>query len=67
VAIRNRSHRVLLRNARVGDVVVYPAPTGHVGIYLGGGWMVDASKALGKVVIRPVWAAPGVQVVRWSR
>jgi len=67
VAIRNRSHRVLLRDARAGDVVVYPSPAGHVGIYLGGGWMVDASRSLRKVVLRPVWDAPGVQLVRWSR
>ncbi|MFN2538337.1 MAG: NlpC/P60 family protein, partial [Mycobacteriales bacterium] len=65
-AIRNRSHRVLLRVARAGDVVVYPSPAGHVGIYVGGGWMVDASRSLGCVVLRPVWAAPGVQVVRWN-
>ena len=67
VAIRNRTHRVLLRNAEVGDLVVYPSPGDHVGIYVGGGWMVDASRALGCVVLRPVWAATGVQVVRWSR
>jgi cell wall-associated NlpC family hydrolase len=66
-AIHNRTHRVLLRNAQVGDLVVYPAPGDHVGIYVGGGLMVDASRALGSVVLRPVWAATGVQVVRWSR
>ena len=66
-AIRNRTHRILLRQARPGDVVVYPSPAGHVGVYIGGGWMVDASRSLGRVVLRPVWDAPGVQLVRWSR
>lgn len=65
-AIHNRTHRVLLRNAAVGDLVVYGAPGEHVGIYVGGGWMVDASRSLGSVVLRPVWAAPGVQLVRWN-
>jgi cell wall-associated NlpC family hydrolase len=65
-AIRNRTHRVLLPAARAGDVVVYPSPAGHVGIYLGRGWMIDASRSLHRVVLRPVWAAPGVQLVRWS-
>jgi cell wall-associated NlpC family hydrolase len=66
-AIRHRTHRVLLAAARPGDLVVYPAPTGHVGIYVGGGWMVDASRSAGRVLLRPVWDAPGVQLVRWSR
>jgi cell wall-associated NlpC family hydrolase len=66
-AIQNRSHRVLLRNAAVGDLIVYPSPAAHVGIYVGGGRMIDASRSLGKVVLRPVWAAPDVQVVRWSK
>jgi cell wall-associated NlpC family hydrolase len=65
-AIHNRTHRVLLRNAAVGDLVVYGAPGEHVGIYVGGGWMVDASRSLGSVVLRPVWSAPGVQLVRWN-
>lgn len=65
-AIHNRTHRVLLRKAAVGDLVVYAAPGEHVGIYVGGGWMVDASRSLGSVVLRPVWAAPGVQLVRWN-
>jgi cell wall-associated NlpC family hydrolase len=65
-AIYNRTHRVLLHNAAVGDLVVYGAPGEHVGIYVGGGWMVDASRSLGSVVLRPVWAARGVQLVRWN-
>lgn len=65
--IRNRTHRVLVGRAEVGDLVVYPAPGDHLGIYVGAGLMVDASRALGKVVLRPVWAAPGAQLVRWNR
>jgi cell wall-associated NlpC family hydrolase len=51
---------------RVGDLVVYAAPAAHVGIYAGNGMMVDASRALGKVVLRQVWAAPGRQFLRLS-
>lgn len=61
----NRTSRVLVGRAAVGDLVVYPAPGAHVGIYVGRGLMVDASRSLGKVVLRPVWAAPGAQLVRW--
>ena len=57
---------VAVSDARVGDLVVYAAPAGHVGIYVGAGQMVDASRALGKVVLRPVWSAPGVRLVRLS-
>ena len=66
-AITNRTHRVLVGSAQVGDLVVYPSPAAHVGIYVGGGLMVDASRSLGRVVLRPVWAAPGAELVRWNR
>jgi cell wall-associated NlpC family hydrolase len=66
-ALARRTHRVLVGRAQVGDLVLYPAPAEHVGIYVGGGRMVDASRALGKVVLRPVWASPGAQIVRWDR
>lgn len=58
------AHRVPLDQARVGDLVVYPAPAAHVGVYVGQGLMVDASRSLGAVVLRTVWAAPGVQLHR---
>lgn len=58
------AHRVPLDQARVGDLVVYPAPAAHVGIYVGSGLMVDASRSLGAVVLRPVWAATGVTLQR---
>lgn len=55
---------VPVKDARIGDLVVYPAPTSHVGVYVGGGLMVDASRILAKVVRRPVWAGPGLTLVR---
>lgn len=55
---------VALADARVGDVVVYPSPASHVGIYVGGGLMVDASRSQGKVLLRAVWAHPGLRLVR---
>ncbi len=58
------SRRVAVGAARVGDLIVYAAPGEHVGIYVGDGLMVDASRSLGKVVLRTVWAADGVQVRR---
>lgn len=65
-ALRACTHPVRVGQAEVGDLVVYAAPGDHVGVYVGGGLMVDASRALGRVVLRPVWAAPGVQLVRWA-
>jgi cell wall-associated NlpC family hydrolase len=64
-AIAHRTTPVALANARIGDLVVYGAPGEHVGVYVGNGWMVDASRSLGAVVRRPVWSAPGVQVRRY--
>jgi cell wall-associated NlpC family hydrolase len=58
---------VALKDARVGDLVVYGPPADHVGIYVGRGLMVDASRSLGKVVLRPVWASPSVQLLRLAR
>jgi cell wall-associated NlpC family hydrolase len=66
-SLRRATHRVLLRDARTGDLVVYASPAAHVGIYIGGGYMVDASRVLGKVVVRPVWAGQGVTIRRWTR
>ena len=55
---------VATADLRVGDLIVYASPAGHVGIYVGNGDMIDASRALGKVVLRPVWSAPGMKLVR---
>jgi cell wall-associated NlpC family hydrolase len=50
--------------ARIGDLVVYGSPAGHLGIYLGHGYMVDASPTLGRVVVRRVFASSTVRIVR---
>jgi cell wall-associated NlpC family hydrolase len=55
---------VPLALARVGDLVVYGPPAEHVGVYVGNGPMVDASRKLGKVVLRPVWTSPSLRLVR---
>jgi len=55
---------VAFADARVGDLVVYPSPRGHVGIYVGGGLMVDASRSKGKVLLRAVWPEAGLRLVR---
>ncbi|HUR14321.1 MAG TPA: NlpC/P60 family protein [Mycobacteriales bacterium] len=55
---------VALADARVGDLVVYGPPAAHVGLYVGNGLMIDASRSLGKVVLRPVWAGPSLRLVR---
>jgi len=55
---------VAFADARVGDLVVYAAPRSHVGLYVGGGLMVDASRAQGRVVLRPVWRDAGLRLVR---
>lgn len=55
---------VPLAEARVGDLVVYPSPGAHVGLYVGSGLMVDASRSKGKVLLRAVWPARGLHLVR---
>ncbi|MBC7374259.1 MAG: C40 family peptidase [Frankiales bacterium] len=55
---------VALRDARVGDLVVYNRPASHVGLYLGHGYMVDASPRYGAVVVRRVYASGFVTLVR---
>lgn len=63
-ALAARGKLVPLAQARIGDLVVYPSPAAHVGIYLGGGLMADASRSQGKVLLRAVWASPGLRLVR---
>ena len=58
------ARRVALRDARVGDLVVYGVPAVHLGVYVGGGQMVDASKVMGRVVLRTVYASASVRLVR---
>ncbi len=56
--------RVALRDARVGDLVVYGAPAVHLGVYIGASRMVDASRMLGHVVLRPVYFSRTVRLFR---
>ena len=44
--------------AQPGDLVFYGQPAGHVGVYLGGGQMVDAPRTGAFVRIEPLWADP---------
>jgi cell wall-associated NlpC family hydrolase len=59
-ALAARARTVPDAHLRVGDVVVYGAANKvwHVGIYVGKGMMVDASKINGHVVLRPVFTSP---------
>ncbi len=50
--------------ARIGDLVVYGDTASHLGLYLGHGYMVDASPSLGQVVVRRVFSSPTVRLVR---
>ena len=58
------ARRVALRDARVGDLVVYGAPAVHLGVYVGAGRMVDASRVFGRVVLRPVYTSQRVRLFR---
>lgn len=63
-ALVTRGHEVRRSDARVGDLVVYGRPAVHVGFYLGHGLMVDASRVLGRVVIRRVFSSETVHLLR---
>lgn len=61
-ALVARARPVALAQVQLGDLVVYGRPAAHVGIYVGSGRMVDT---LGdRVVVRRVYAAPGVRLER---
>lgn len=53
-----------LGRVQVGDLVLYGQPVSHLGIYLGHGYMADASPSLGRVVVRRVFVSPTVRFVR---
>lgn len=55
---------VALSDLRVGDLVFYGKPAVHVGIYVGDGRMIDASKVLKKVTRRRVFSS---ETVRFGR
>jgi peptidoglycan DL-endopeptidase CwlO len=51
-AIRDALPEVDLRDVRAGDILWWP---GHVGVYAGQGWVVEALDARHGVVVRPAW------------
>jgi cell wall-associated NlpC family hydrolase len=55
---------VALRDLAVGDLVLYGKPAVHVGVYVGGGYMIDASRVLRKVSRRLVFASETVRFAR---
>ncbi|MDN6399650.1 MAG: C40 family peptidase, partial [Brachybacterium sp.] len=49
--------------AQPGDLVAFTGNNyGHMGIYVGGGKIIDASSSRGRVVERSIWGAPHVFV-----
>lgn len=63
-ALARRGRVVALRDVRVGDLISYASPRPHVGLYVGNGFMIDASRLLGKVVKRKLWSHPSLRVLR---
>lgn len=63
-ALERRTSRVRVRDVAPGDLVFYGSPAVHVGIYVGGGLMVDASRVLLRVVLRPVFVSDTVRFAR---
>jgi cell wall-associated NlpC family hydrolase len=51
-AIAGALQPVSLDDVRAGDILWWP---GHVGIYAGNGWVVEALDARHGVVVRPAW------------
>lgn len=63
-ALVARGAGVALKDARVGDLVVYGAPSAHhVSLYAGGGLMVGVATN-GRVSLRPVYTSTTVHLVR---
>ena len=58
-ALAARSVPVAASRLRAGDLVIYGTTNvWHVGIYVGKGMMVDASRIKGRVLLRPVFTSP---------
>jgi cell wall-associated NlpC family hydrolase len=63
-ALEAAATAVPLASVRIGDLVLYGRPAEHVGVYLGHGYMIDASPSYRKVVVRRVFSSPTVRFVR---
>ncbi|HEU0132287.1 MAG TPA: NlpC/P60 family protein [Mycobacteriales bacterium] len=63
-AIERLAKPVALRDLAVGDLVLYGGPAVHVGVYVGNGQMIDASKVLRTVSQRAVFASETVRFAR---
>jgi cell wall-associated NlpC family hydrolase len=55
---------IAAKDARPGDLVFFGDPVSHVGFYLGGGRVLDASASKKQVVKRQIWTS---DVVRYGR
>lgn len=64
VAVAQRGSSVPLAQVRIGDLVAYGMPASHLGLYLGHGYMIDATVAPTVVVVRRVFQAPTVRFIR---
>jgi cell wall-associated NlpC family hydrolase len=51
--IKERLPEVGIADIRAGDILWWP---GHVGIYAGNGWVVEALDARHGVIVRPAWS-----------
>ncbi len=63
-ALERRTKPIALAGLTIGDLVFYGMPAVHVGIYVGNGEMVDASKVLKKVSRRRVFSSETVRFAR---
>ena len=58
-AAQQRSgHRVSLSQLQPGDLVFWGNPAYHVGIYVGGGKILDAPHTGTVVQVQPIWGRP---------
>jgi cell wall-associated NlpC family hydrolase len=55
-------NRVLLANLQAGDLVFFHSPISHVGIYLGGGFMLHAPHSGDVVKVARLWTTPTAAV-----
>ena len=63
-ALEKLTRPVSLEDLAVGDLVFYGRPAVHVGVYVGNGEMIDASKVLKKVSQRRVFSSETVRFAR---